>query len=675
MVISGCEGNDWMKRGFWLILIFFVHVSAWSQTENGHSAGLQELYTEDSISALNTLSRKLLDQAPDKAFAISKQAYEAAERQNIKAGMAVAMTNLGMYYQDQAKYSTALEYFTSANKLYIALGDTLKIAQNYRHFGGLYRQRALYKEAEQYYGEALKIAKREGYTVIIGKTLKDLGGLAYFLKQYDQALDYFSQSLHYTSRENDAAAYAAVLNNIGVVYKAARNYELSLRYLRQAHTILKQQKSLRDLSAVLMNIGEVHEHMGQVDEAEQHYKKALAAARKVNNIQRMVEAYDYLAKFYATIEDYSLAYRYKDLYAGYKDSLYRHETDLQMAKMAKKLEIERKERAFSQLIQDKELELLNKENKINRLELYRKNNLVLLSLLMLLVVVGGAFIIYKGYRLKRVQNQQLARQNQEIIQKNLLLEEVNQKLQASEKALKGLNDTKDKFFGILAHDLRSPLATLKGFVQILHHGHARFEPAEMSRLTGRIEHSLHGLTSLLDNLLQWSTTQTGIIEFCPRKLKLLQLIDENIQLLETTAQVKEISLIREGVTEHVFADKQMLHLIIRNLVSNAIKFTPRGGKVYITASETEKFTQLVIKDTGVGMGKDKLRNLLEVEERIFSTSRGTENEKGSGLGLWLCREFVDRHKGTIAVESIEGVGTTFTINLPKLRMKENQLVA
>ncbi|MBW3545667.1 MAG: tetratricopeptide repeat protein [Bacteroidetes bacterium] len=664
-----------MKRGLLLILLFLTQLLAWAQKDTGTALQNTPQLSEDSIISLNTLSRKLLDIAPAKAFTLSKQALEAAERRQYRLGMASSMTTLGLYYQDQAKYNTALEHFTAANKIYLELKDTLRIAQNYRHHGGLYMQRTLYPEAEQYYKEALKISKNKGYTSIISKTLKDLGGLAYFTKEYEQALDYFKQSLAFVNKDTDSMSYAALLNNIGVVHKAAGSYKLSLRYLLQAYDILNSNRSQRDLSAVLMNIGEVQQHLGQLDQAEKNFEAALRAAKRVNNIQRMVEAYDYLAKFYAFLEDFDRAYTYKSQYASYKDSLYRHETDLQMAEMAKKLQLERKERAFSQLIQDKELELLNKENKINRLELYRKNNLVLLSLLLLLLVGGGTFIVYKGYNLKRVQNQRLGRQNQEIIQKNLQLEEMNRKLQSSEKALKALNDTKDKFFGILAHDLRSPLVTLRGFVQILHHGHARFEPAEMSRLTGRIEHSLRGLTSLLDNLLQWSTTQTGIIEFAPRKLRLQQLIDENVLLLETTAQVKDITLVKEVTAEQVFADKQMLHLIIRNLVGNAIKFTPRGGTVYIVANESETETTLAIKDTGVGMSAEKLKSLLQLEDNILRTSRGTENEKGSGLGLWLCREFVARHKGTLDIASVEGEGSTFVITLPKAFAAQEHLMA
>ena len=658
-------------RSFFLLLLFFVCYTAFGQADSSRRSPTASL-SDDSVNELNRLSTKLLDNAPAKAYEYSKQALEISEQNNFKRGMAEAMTNLGFYYQDQANYASALDYFLGARRLYTEINDTLMIARSYRHLGGFYRQQALYNEAEAYYKEALKLSEEKGYDNIIGNTLKDLGGLAYFLKRYEKALAYFRQSLTYFDKQKDKGSYAAVVNNLGVVHKAIGNYRLSLRYLLEAYDFFKEQQSLRDLSAVLMNIGEVHQHLGQLDEAERNYLLALKAASKVNNIQRLVEAYDYLAKFYAQLEDYDKAYLYKGMYASYKDSLYREEVSGQMAEMAKKLELERKERAFFQLMQNKELEILNKENKINRLELNRKNNLVLLFVLLVIMAGGGAFALYKGYRIKHKKNQQLAEQNQEIKLKNQQLQDVNEKLRSSENQLKTLNESKDKFFGILAHDLRSPLVTLRGFVNVLHHGHARFDQSEMNRLTGRIENSLKGLTSLLDNLLQWSTAQTGIIEFAPRKVRLQKVIDENIMLMETTAQVKDIELVKDVAVEHVYADKQMLHLIIRNLVSNAIKFTPRGGKVFITASESEDFTTLTVKDTGVGIDEDKLKNLLE--ENLLRTSRGTENEKGSGLGLWLCREFVERHHGKITVESEVGKGSSFRIVLPKSHKEEPHLI-
>ncbi|WP_224998072.1 tetratricopeptide repeat-containing sensor histidine kinase [Cesiribacter sp. SM1] len=654
-----------------LIFILFTSLSAFGQPNAGTGGTVASL-ANDSVDVLNDLAGNLLDKDPARAFALGNQALLAAEQNNFKQGRADAMTILGNYYQDQANLLTALDYFKTAHKLYTEMGDTLSMAMSLRNIGGLFRMRSLYPEAELYYQEALNIGKEKGYTSIIANSLRDLGSIAYLLKQYDKALDYFNQSLTYVDKEADRANYAAVLNNLGVIHKAVKNYRLSLRFLLEAYDIYHKDNNVRDLSAVLMNIGQVQQQLGNFDEAERYFKNSLRAAQKVHNIQRLLEAHNYLAKFYAAVDNYYLAYHHKDQYTAYKDTLFRQEANLQMAEMAKKLEIERKERAFAKLIQDKEMQILNNENEITRFELYRKNNMILVSFLLVILAGGGVYVLYKGFRDKQAQNHRLEERNQEVSLKNIQLQEVNLKLKSSENQLKQLNDTKDKFFGILAHDLRSPLVTLRGFVQILHQEHVNFSQEEMNRLTGRIEHSLRGITMLLDNLLQWSTAQNGTIEFSPAEQKLQRIVEDNVLLLETTAQVKDIKLVKAAVPERVFADKQMLHLVIRNLLGNAIKFTPRGGTVTISAFETDAHTCLMVKDTGIGIAPEKLQDIMK--DNTLRTSRGTENEKGSGLGLWLCREFVERHSGTIEIESAEGHGTTFTIKLPTAPIKKPALV-
>jgi signal transduction histidine kinase len=325
--------------------------------------------------------------------------------------------------------------------------------------------------------------------------------------------------------------------------------------------------------------------------------------------------------------------------------------------MAKKLEIERKERAFSQLIQDKELELLNKQNEIKELEIFRKTNLVYLAILGIIVIGAVAFILYRSYQVKNSQNNRLALQNN-------LLHEMNLKLQNSEKRQKELNDTKDKFFGILAHDLRSPLTSLRGFVQVLHLDYHKFTPEEVTRLTGQIERSLQSLTSLLDNLLQWATSQTGVIEFKPKNLNLHNLANESQELLEGVASGKRVML--ENLVQpdtKIYADEQMIKLILRNLISNSIKFTPAGGQVSVSAWEDDEFTNLVISDTGRGMDSITVEAIRK--QTAIRSSRGTENEKGSGLGLVLIQDFVERHHAKLEVESEIGQGTVFTVIFPK----------
>ena len=613
--------------------------------------------SSDSINQLNQLSRELLERTPDSALRYSEQALQAAESANFKRGMAEAMTNLGFYYLDRADYTISFDYFQKVYSIQESIGDTLGMMEGLRNLGAVYRQRKLYEGAKEYFEKALKLAEARNNTGMLATINKDLGGVFYYEKNYQLALKYFKNSLTYIPKNEKSLTYAAVLNNIGVVYKAWKRYEQALQYLEDSYEILVTSERLTDLSANLMNIGEVYEALGEKDKAEGFYYRALDNAKKVNNVQRLAEVYQYLANFYAGIEQYDEAFNYQKLHSQLKDTLYNAEVDAQMAEIAKKLEVERNERAFSNLIQDKELEILNQSNEINKLKVYRLNILILLVVIALGVIVVGSLILYKNYQNKNKQNTKLTDQNS-------LLQQMNYKLQQSEQKFKELNDTKDKFFGILAHDLRSPLATLRGFVQVLNLDYNKLSVEEINRLTGQIERSLQSLTNLLDNLLQWATSQTGIIEFDPKSQSLYQVVEETHELLEAIAASKEIMLensVKPGLS--TYADQQMIRLIMRNLLSNAIKFTPAGGKIVVSASESEAYTSISIADNGIGMNKTTLESIRNAGRA--KSNRGTNNEKGSGLGLILCFDFVKKHGGKITVDSTINQGTTFNVILPK----------
>jgi signal transduction histidine kinase len=268
-----------------------------------------------------------------------------------------------------------------------------------------------------------------------------------------------------------------------------------------------------------------------------------------------------------------------------------------------------------------------------------------------------------------IENQRLQLENEvkertaDLQEKTEELEITVQKLQESEQNLLELNHIKDKFFSIISHDLRSPMATLNSFLNILVNFSDNFSPAELQNLARRTQKSVGGLTELLDNLLQWARSQMNHIQFEPQKVNLYHLVQSTANLLATSIEEKQIDLkieIPEDLS--VFADQNMLSFVFRNLLINAFKFTPSQGKVMVSAKAVDNQLVVSVSDNGVGISPENLTKIFLVQQH-FST-RGTENEKGIGLGLLLCKEFIEKHQGKIWVESKEGKGTTFTFILP-----------
>lgn len=229
--------------------------------------------------------------------------------------------------------------------------------------------------------------------------------------------------------------------------------------------------------------------------------------------------------------------------------------------------------------------------------------------------------------------------------------------------LKQLNQTRDKFFSIIAHDLKNPFITILGFSDLLLADYSDLPDEERLFYIQEMKKSAEMSHHLLQNLLHWSRSQTGRIDFNPQKLGLKKIVDENFILLGKTAEKKQIQLLHEISSDIIVtADEDMLNTVIRNLLTNAIKFSYKGGSITVSAVQQGALVQIVVQDSGVGMDQNIIDNLFSLD--ITRSKTGTENESGSGLGLILCKEFVERNNGKIWIESMPGKGSKFIFTLP-----------
>jgi hypothetical protein len=256
----------------------------------------------------------------------------------------------------------------------------------------------------------------------------------------------------------------------------------------------------------------------------------------------------------------------------------------------------------------------------------------------------------------------------ELIKAKERAEANERKIKESEIKLKESNITKDKFFSILAHDLKSPFNSMLGFSDILNKEFDKYDTKEQKKFIGIINTSIQNTYKLLENLLLWSLSQRGCLDFKPEKTNLYLLTYETSELLKQSADNKSIKLINR-IDENIYirVDKNMLSTIIRNLLSNAIKFTAQKGKITInsnllTTDKKQQFVKISVADSGVGISKEIQSKLFDIGEN--TSTKGTENEKGTGLGLILCKEFVENHEGKIWVESETGKGSIFNFTIP-----------
>lgn len=247
------------------------------------------------------------------------------------------------------------------------------------------------------------------------------------------------------------------------------------------------------------------------------------------------------------------------------------------------------------------------------------------------------------------------------------LRKIESELKKQNKELLSLNAKKDKFFSIIAHDLRSPFNSFLGLTQIMANEINTLTMPELQRIAVNMEKSANNLYNLLENLLQWSQIHQGLTIFNPTEIQLITLINTCVENMHDVAINKNIEIIvdiNEEINFNVIGDENMLKTVIRNLISNAIKFTNTNGAIRIKAEKDINQTIITVTDNGIGMTKENIVKLFKLEESY--SSNGTENEKGTGLGLLLCKEFIEKHRGKIWVESEKGNGSTFYFSLPSI---------
>ncbi len=275
------------------------------------------------------------------------------------------------------------------------------------------------------------------------------------------------------------------------------------------------------------------------------------------------------------------------------------------------------------------------------------------------------YILVCCFKTENRLNEEKLRRNNEELQKSLqVVKNHQEEIEEINKTLKDANATKNKFFNLMAHDLRSPFNAILGFSDILLKEHAQYDNKEREELIKAVVSSSKSAYQLVENLLEWSKVQTGRFSCIPENFEMSLILHETLLDIKNVAKNKGVLIITETTNNSpVFADKEMLKTVLRNIISNAVKYTHKGGSITIKTTDTDNGTIISVEDTGVGMSKDKIDILFDISQK--TSTPGTNNEKGTGLGLIICKEFIEKHGGRIWIESRLGEGTTFSIFLPK----------
>jgi signal transduction histidine kinase len=531
--------------------------------------------------------------------------------------------------------------------------DDIQTDKFYHKIGKIYFNMANHEFALKNYFKALSIATGKNDLLKAGRYQTSIGNAYYSKEELDSSLIYYLSAMniaksHILLTEDDnieyKIGYGSLLNNIGQVYKKKGEYEKALENCLQSIKI-KEAANARGLENSYSGLAEIFLLLREPQKSKKYIDKFIKMTDSLNIKLNSKRKHFLLSMYYEQIGDIAKALYHQKLFAQLKDSIYRIET----AETISKIQLNYQSKISEQ------------ENKILKAENLNRNILIIVLILAGLLISS---VLFSRLRAKKKSAKFLDEKNKLISSKHKELEELYSDLQENEKQLDEANKAKDKFFSIIGHDLKNPLHNLFLSTEMIYTYFDRYTREQLIENIKTMNTSAKSASNLLQNLLTWARSQSGQINFHPNNLKIYYIVEEVFELLQSSAQGKNINLINE-VTEgaQVYVDENMINAVIRNLISNSIKFTEISGVISIESKELRDYFKFTIEDTGVGMSPEISENIFKIDSH--HSTIGTIGEGGTGLGLILCKEFVDYHGGEIWVESKLGVGSKFHFTLPK----------
>ena len=568
-----------------------------------------------------------------------KAIKEAREIQNkileIKANYA-----LGKNYYLNARYNKAISYLLNALKLSEQVGDSEDKILTIYLIGIINRDLKNYSKAYEYFNNTKQEALKANQVTEYLLSRNEIGNLLLLEGKLDEALQIKKQVLKEATQKKDDFVKLCCGHDIGLIYEDLGDIKQALEYYLLSNKTENYRNYPREIVISNINISRIYSQLKDYNKSIDYANKALQIAKRYNLRKEQLDLKLSISNTYASRADYEKAFENLQEAASLRDSIFNEESIRQLNELQMKYETERKER---------EIEFLKRD----RAAQSNLRNLLIFTLVLLILI---AIIILKQFLYKRKTTKILE-------EKNVALEKYNLKLKESETELKEINSTKDTFFSIMSHDLLNPFSSIIGISELMKNDFYSISDEEKMHFTKQINSAAKSTHHLLENLLSWASAQKRRIKIDKTNFDLNEVINEITSLNSASAKLKNINIITEAENKEIIsADRFMIDTVIRNLVSNAIKFTPQNGEVKVSLKRIDGIIEIVVSDTGIGIKEEELKNIFKIDRQI--KSKGTSGETGSGLGLILCKEFIEMNGGSININSKLNKGSKVIINLP-----------
>ncbi|GGI58237.1 hypothetical protein GCM10011444_25460 [Winogradskyella haliclonae] len=622
-----------------------------------------------------------------KALLFIDQTSELSKTLNYEKGLAETNYIKALIFNNQNDQNNAVANFESARSYFMAIKDTLGIAKVNNNLGVIEIQRGNYKKGLQNSLSAISIFEEKDLKDDLSKAYNNLAEAYYNTNKLDKALQYNKKALSVREELDDLEGMKYSLKNLGLLYALKNDYRRSIDNYERMLTLLDPQEDQDIRGEIMPSLGKSYLAIEDTDKAADYLREGLRYSRRQKDdlgILKSLNAFGELNTKNRNLKlaenqllealkiarrlgnDEELLYNlklnrdldsrrgfYEDAF-NWQNQYYELKEKLDKEKLAaipvpdnstEEAQIETPPLIESTKTEEPEKAVITSEKKQDILLVYGLiAGLVFITALLI-------FSYLKGSKDSKAAKT-LTKSNKELSLKNLQLEEVNQ--------------VKDKLFSIVSHDLKDSISSIKAFLDLLKDG--GISKDEFNDLIPELSENANNASSLLFNLLNWSKSQMQNLQPKPELFNIQEVFQIKMSLIEKKVNDKGIILIDESRREFVYADRSMLEIVIQNLITNAVKFTGKGDVITVSNQDYNGKVLICVEDTGIGISEENQKKLFNAKKNF--TTIGTENEKGTGLGLTICKDLVELNNGRIWVESTPNIGSKFFIELPKAALSE-----
>ncbi len=606
----------------------------------------------------NILNKRAITNSRMGNFMVANQMYKEMEAIADSVGNLEQITtvknNMAVTFNQMGEQGKALQLYNEALEISEKLNNESNVAIALNNVGNQFQSLGNTEQAQVYLLRSKELSEKIGQQANLLRVYINLGNLYKDKEDYETAIFYHQLALENFERQGNPGSIIQSKYNLGEVELARGNYEKAREYLMSGYNSSKEIGFPMGIYYTSSGMGRLEQELQQFDLSSEWFLISLDIAERMQNNQGKLNIYEDLYKTNKQAQNTPEALNWLERYSSLSDSLQSDEKNRLIAEYEIQFGM-RTSRQQNELLQARQLQ---QEAQLN------SQRWVIVSAIggvLFLLVIGGFLII---------NSKKNARANRLLKIKNMELEELNQTINRQKNELENSNLVKTKLFGIVAHDLRGPVNSMQSLLYLLREHD--LSKKELDELTADMENSITENSTLMDNLLGWTKSQMEGHQVSKQTFKLQICVRAVTENFKTRCREKNILVVMDIPQEmELYADYNMIKLVIRNLFANSLKFSKSNSTITIVAKEQGNHVQISVIDEGVGIPDEHKSKIFN---SIHFTSNGTENEQGSGLGLSLCKEFIESHNGSIWFESEVNKETIFTFEIPNALSKKENLV-